>query len=126
MVTHIAGYQQAAVFWAAIILASLLFSSIGLHPEIQRLHMNTREQTPGLKDMARSFGQLFQIRSLRALLLSSLCVGIGLGANAVLWIYQYSFFYGIRSEQMTILMIFEALASLAVAPVVRKFVVNGD
>ena len=27
---------------------------------------------------------------------------------------------------MTILMIFEALASLAVAPVVRKFVVNGD
>jgi Na+/melibiose symporter-like transporter len=124
--TNIAGYQQAAVFWAAIILASLLFSSIGLHPEIPRLHMTTSEQTPGLKDMARSFGQLFQVRSLRALLLSSLCVGIGLGACAALWIYQYSFFYGIRSEQMTILMIFEALASLAVAPVVRKFVVKGD
>ncbi len=124
--TNIAGYQQAAVFWGAVILASLLFSSIGLHREIPRLHMKTAEQTPGLKDMARSFGQLFQIRSLRALLLSSLVVGIGLGTTAALWIYQYSFFYGIGSEQMTILMVVEALASLAVAPVVRRFVVKGD
>ena len=124
--TNIAGYQQAAVFWGAVILASLLFSSIGLHREIPRLHMKTAEQTPGLKDMARSFGQLFQIRSLRALLLSSLVVGIGLGTTAALWIYQYNFFYGIGSEQMTILMVVEALASLAVAPVVRRFVVKGD
>jgi len=124
--TNIAGYQQAAVFSGAIILGSLLFSTIGLHPEIPHLHTKTSGQTPSLKDMVRSFGQLFQVRSLRALLLSSLFVGIGLGATAALWMYQYSFFYGIRSEQMTILMVFEALASLAVAPVVRKFVVKGD
>ena len=124
--THIAGYQQAAVVWAAIILASLLFSSIGLHPEIPRLHMKTPEQNSSLTDMARTFGHLFQIRSLRALLLSSLFVGIGLGTTAALWMYQYGFFYGIRSKQMAVLMVGEALASLAVAPVVRKFVVKGE
>lgn len=124
--TNIAGYQQAAVVLAAVILASLLFSSIGLHREIPRLHVKTPEQHSSLKDMARSFSQLLQIRSLRALLMSSLFVGIGLGANAALWMYQYGFFYGMRSEQMTMLMIAEALASLAVAPVVRKYVVKGD
>jgi glycoside/pentoside/hexuronide:cation symporter, GPH family len=73
--TNVAGYQQAAVVWGAIVLATLLFSSIGLHPEIPHLHIKTSEQTASVKDMARSFVQLFQIRSMRALLLSSLFVG---------------------------------------------------
>jgi len=124
--TNVAGYQQAAVVLAAVILASLLFSSIGLHREIPRLHKKTSEQRASIKDLARSFAELLQIRSLRALLMSSLFVGIGLGATAALWMYQYGFFYGMRSEQMTMLMIAEALASLAVAPVVRKYVVKGD
>ncbi len=124
--TNIAGYQQAAFVLAAVILASLLFSSIGLHREIPRLHRKTSEQQVSLRDMTRSFVQLFEIRSLRALLMSSLFVGIGLGANAALWMYQYGFFYGMRSEQMTMLMIAEALASLAVAPVIGKYVVKGD
>jgi glycoside/pentoside/hexuronide:cation symporter, GPH family len=124
--TNIAGYQQAAVVWGAVILAALLFSTIGLHPEIPRLHSRTLEQTTSLKDMARSFGELFRNRSMRALLLSSLFVGTGLGVNAALWIYQYTFFYGMRSEQMSKLTVVESLASLAVAPVIRKFVVKGD
>ena len=124
--TNIAGYQQAAVFWGMIILASLLFSSVGLHREIPRLHMKTSEQTAGLKDMVRSFHQLLRNRSLRALLLSSLFVGTGLGVTAALWIYQYGFFYGMRSRQMSMLTIVESLASLAVFPIIRKFVVKGD
>ncbi len=123
---HLAGYQHAAIVCGAIILATLLFSSIGLHPEIPRLHAKTSEQTASLKDMARSFIQLFQNRSMRALLLSSLFVGTGLGVNAALWMYQYGVFYGMRSSQMTKLTVVESLASLAVAPVVRKFVVKGD
>ena len=124
--TNIAGYQQAAVFWGMIILASLLFSSVGLHREIPRLHMKTSEQTAGLKDMVRSFHQLLRNRSLRALLLSSLFVGTGLGVTAALWIYQYGFFYGMGSRQMSMLTIVESLASLAVFPIIRKFVVKGD
>jgi len=124
--TNIAGYQQATVVWGAVILAALLFSSIGLHPEIPHLHMKTSEQTASVKDMARSFVQLFQNRSMRALLLSSLFVGTGLGVTAALWIYQYSSFYGMRSEQMSKLTVVESLASLAVAPVIRRFVVKGD
>jgi Na+/melibiose symporter-like transporter len=88
--------------------------------------MKTSVQTAGLKDMARSFGQLLQNRSMRALLLSSLFVGTGLGTTAALWIYQYGFFYGMRSEQMSMLTIVESLASFAVAPVIRKYVVKGD
>jgi glycoside/pentoside/hexuronide:cation symporter, GPH family len=124
--TNPAGYRQAAVVCGAVILVSLLFSTVGLHPEIPRLHMKTPLQTAGLKDMARSFGQLLQNRSMRALLLSSLFVGTGLGTNAALWIYQYGFFYGMRSEQMSRLTIVESLASFAVVPVIRKYVVKGD
>jgi glycoside/pentoside/hexuronide:cation symporter, GPH family len=124
--TNIVGYQQAAVVWGAVILGSLLFASIGLHPEIPHLHRKTTEQIASLNDMVRSFGELFKNRSMRALLLSSLFVGTGLGVNAALWIYQYSFFYGMRSAQMSNLTIVESLASLAVAPVIRKLVVKGD
>jgi GPH family glycoside/pentoside/hexuronide:cation symporter len=125
--TNISGYQQAAVVCGVVILLSLLFSTVGLHPEIPNLHHIKRsEQTAGLREMARSFGQLLQNRSMRALLLSSLFVGTGLGATAALWIYQYSFFYGMRSEQMSKLTIVESLASFAVVPVIRKYVVKGD
>jgi glycoside/pentoside/hexuronide:cation symporter, GPH family len=124
--TYIGGYQQAGLVGGAIVLASLLFSCIGLHPEIPHLHQQSPAQTAGLRGMARSFAQLLRNRSLRALLLSSLFVGTGLGATATLWIYQYTVFFGMRSGQMSLLTIVEALASLAVAPVIRRFVVNGD
>jgi glycoside/pentoside/hexuronide:cation symporter, GPH family len=124
--TNIAGYQQAAIVCGAIIMASLLFSCVGLHPEIPHLHLRTTGHVPGPREMVRSFGQLLHNRSMRALLLSSLFVGTGLGVTASLWIYQYSMFYGMHSEQMSRLTIVEALASLAVAPVIRRFVVKGD
>jgi glycoside/pentoside/hexuronide:cation symporter, GPH family len=125
--TNIGGYQQAAGVCGAVILVSLLFCTVGLHPEIPHLHhVKPAEQTAGLREMARAFSQLLRIRSMRALLLSSLCVGIGLGATAALWIYQYTFFYGMRSEQMSRLTIVESLASFAVIPVIRRYVVKGD
>jgi GPH family glycoside/pentoside/hexuronide:cation symporter len=124
--TYIGGYQQAGIAGGVIILASLLFSCVGLHPEIPHLHKKSPGQRAGLREMVRSFGQLLGNRSLRALLLSSLFVGTGLGATASLWIYQYTAFFGMRSEQMSLLTVVEALASLAVAPVIRRFVVRGD
>jgi Na+/melibiose symporter-like transporter len=125
--TNVGGYQQAAVVCGAVILVSLLFCTVGLHPEIPHLHhMKPLEQAAGPREMARALGQLLQIRSMRALLLSSLCVGIGLGATAALWIYQYTIFYGMRSEQMSRLTVVEALASFAVIPVIRRYVVKGD
>jgi GPH family glycoside/pentoside/hexuronide:cation symporter len=124
--TNIFGYQQAAIVWGAIILVALVFSCVGLHPEIPRLHRKPLEQSGSLKDLVHSFAQLLQNRSMRALLVSSLFVGTGLGINASLWIYQYGFFYGMRSAQMSKLTVVESLASLAVAPVIRKFVVKGD
>ena len=124
--TNIAGYQQAAVVWGAVILGALLFSSIGLHPEIPHLHRKTSEQTASLKDMVRSFASFLKTARCGRCFLSSLFVGTGLGVTAALWIYQYSFFYGMRSGQMSKLTIVESLASLAVAPVIRKFVVKGD
>ena len=124
--TNIVGYQQAAVAWGGTILATSLFSCVGLHPEIPRLHRKPLEQSASLNDMARSFFQLLQNRSMRALLLCGLFVGTGLGVTAALWIYQYSFFYGMRSGQMSKLTVVESLASLAVAPIIRRFVVKGD
>lgn len=76
--------------------------------------------------MVHTFGQLLQNRSMRAMLLCSLFVGTGLGATSALWMYQYTQFFGMSSKQMSALTVVEALASLAVAPVIRKYVVTGD
>jgi Na+/melibiose symporter-like transporter len=68
--TNIGGYHQAAVVCGGVILVSLLFSTVGLHPEIPHLHhTKTSEQTMSLREMVRAFGQLVQIRSLRTLLI---------------------------------------------------------
>ena len=124
--TYVGGYQQAGLACGVVILASLLFSCVGLHPEIPHLHQRSPAQSAGIREVARSLGELHRNRSLRALLLSSLFVGTGLGATATLWVYQYTMFFGMRSGQMSLLTIVEALASLAVAPVIRRFVVKGD
>ncbi len=121
-----AGYQQAALVSGGIVLASLLFSSIGLHPEIPRLPTRTAEQSAGLKDMFLSFVQLLGNRSMRALLAASLLLGAALGVDATLWLYQYSAFYGMSSNQMLMLTVAQLLATFAVTPIVRNYVVKGD
>ncbi len=124
--TQITGYQQAALVGGVVTLAALLFCTVGLHPEIPHLQLKASDRTPGLRDMQRSFGLLWRNRSMRALLQYGLFAGIGLGITSALWIYQYSFFYGMASGQMSLLVIAELLASFAAAPVIRKYVVKGD
>ena len=74
--TNISGYQQAALVCGVVILLSLLFSTVGLHPEIPNLHHIKRsEQTAGLREMARRNVDLGVI---------SMCIGGGLGGAMVL------------------------------------------
>ena len=120
------GYQQAGLISGAVILVSLLVATVGLHPEIPRLHMRTSEQATDIKSMFRSLAQLLQNRSLRALLLSGLFVSVGLAIDATLWIYQYSFFYGMSSYQNSILAIVQVIATFTVIPIVRLYVVKDD
>lgn len=121
-----AGYQEAAIACGAVVLLSLLLSTIGLHPEIPNLHRKTAEQAIGVRAMFRSLAELLQNRSMRALLLSGLFLAAGLGATSALWIYQYSAFYGMNSEQMSMLALAQLIATFGVIPVVRRFVVKGD
>src|SRR5262249_53205384 len=62
--SNLSGYQQAAMVWGAVVLVALLFSCIGLHPEIPRLHKKPAEQNAGLRDLDRSFRQLLHNRSM--------------------------------------------------------------
>ena len=123
---NLSGYQQAGFISGIIVLASLIFATVGLHPEIRRLHTRTAEQAPGIRDLFRSFGQLLQNRSMRALLLSGLFLAAALGVDATLWLYQYSAFYGMSSNQMLTLTVVQLLATFAVVPVVGKYVVKDD
>lgn len=123
---NIAGYQVAALVSGAVILVSLLVSTVGLHPEIPRLHMRTSEQATTMKEMVRSLAQLLQNRSMRALLVSGLFLAAGNGADATLWVHQYSVFYRMNSYQMAILAIVQVVATFAVIPLVRLYVVKGD
>ncbi len=120
------GYQEAALVTGGVVLASLILSCVGLHPEIPRLHMRTSEQAPGINDTIGSLAQVWQNRSMRTLLLSGLFLAAGLGTNATLWTYQYAFFYGMSSRQMSVLAIVQVIATFAVLPVVRLYVVKGD
>lgn len=117
---NMAGYQQAGIVGGAVILVSLLVASVGLHPQIPRLHHKTAVQVGGVMDMFRSLGQLFRIRSMRALLGADLFLAAGLGTTAALWIYQYSAFYGMNSDQMSLLIVVQLIATFAVVPIVRK------
>ena len=123
---NLGGYQQAAAVSGIVILASLIFATAGLHPEIPRLHARTTEQVPGIRDLFQSFGELLKNRSMRALLLSGLFLAAGLGVDATLWLYQYSVFYGMSSHQMMVLTVSQLIATFAVIPVVGKYVVKGD
>jgi GPH family glycoside/pentoside/hexuronide:cation symporter len=121
-----AGYQEAALVCAAIVLLALLLTSVGLHPEIPRLHKKTARQAIGMRDLYSSMGELLQNRSMRALILSGLFIAAGTGTTAALWIYHYSAFFGMNSDQMSALAIAQLLATFGVIPVVRRFVVKGD
>jgi len=123
---HAAGYQEAAIVGGIVVLLSLVLSTVGLHPEIPNLHRKMAAQPPGVKAMFRSLAELLQNRSMRALLMSGLFLAAGLGTTSALWIYQYSAFYGMSSEQMSMLALAQLLATFCVIPVVRRFVVKGD
>jgi len=120
------GYQEAALVCGAIVLLALLLSSIGLHPEIPRLHKRTRKQSIGLQDLYNSLLELLQNRSMRAMILSGLFIAAGTGTTAALWIYHYSAFFGMNSEQMSALALAQLLATFLVIPVVGRYVVKGD
>jgi Na+/melibiose symporter-like transporter len=121
-----AGYQEAALVCTGIILLALLLTSIGLHPEIPTLHRKTARQAIGLRDLYSSLSELLQNRSMRALILSGLFIAAGTGTTAALWIYHYSAFFGMDSEQMSALAVAQLIATFGVIPVVRRHVVNGD
>jgi GPH family glycoside/pentoside/hexuronide:cation symporter len=123
---NIAGYQQAALVSGVVVLVSLIFSSVGLHPEIPRLPTRTAEQAASFKDMFLAFAQLLRNRSMRALLAASLFLAAALGVDASLWLYQYSAFYGMSSNQMLMLTVMQLVATFAVMPIVRNYVVKGD
>jgi Na+/melibiose symporter-like transporter len=121
-----AGYQEAALVCGAIVLLALLLTSFGLHPEIPRLHKRTAKQVIGVKDMYRSLKEMLHNRSMRALILSGLFIAAGTGTTAALWIYHYSAFFGMNSEQMSALALAQLIATFGVIPVVGRFVVKGD
>ena len=88
--------------------------------------MQTSVQTASLKDMVRSFVNCCKIARCGRCSFPVCLWGQVSALTAALWIYQYGFFYGMRSEQMSLLTIVESLASFAVAPVIRQYVVKGD
>ena len=53
--------------------------------------------------MLLGFVQLLRNRSMRALLGAGLFLAAALGVDASLWLYQYSAFYGMSSNQMLML-----------------------
>lgn len=125
-VLRAAGYQEAALVGGFVALIGLTVSVVGLHPEIPRLHGQVVDRAIGMREMLHCLRDLLGNPNLRALLLSGLFLAVGAGTTATLWIYQYSSFYGVNTEQMSILVVVQLLATFAVVPVVRFFIVGRD
>ena len=123
---NMAGYQEAAVVGAVIILMSLVFSVGGMHPEIPNLRKRTKGVPRGLGPFFASISRLLRNPSLRALLLSGIVRNAGWGTTAALWIYQHSAFYGLNSDQMSVLIFVQLAAILILVPVVKAVTGRGE
>lgn len=110
------GYQQAAIVGGLIVAASLAWSTIGLHAEIPNFRKREAGVPRGLRPFFRSIADLLGNASLRALLIAGIVRNAGWGVTATLWIYQYSSFYGLDSDQMAILIFVQLAAIMLLTP----------
>ena len=120
------GYQDAGLFGALVIVASILVFSIGLRRFIPRLRQFEIADALGPREFFRQFGDVFKIYSAHVTTLAGVMYYAGTGTYVALWVYIYSYFWEFTNEQVGIIAIPMALAALFLPPVMKRLIKNRE
>jgi Na+/melibiose symporter-like transporter len=115
------GYQNAGLFGAVVIVASILAFTIGLRRFIPRLRQNQFDEPPSPGQFFRQVADVFRIASARVVVVGGVLYYAGLGTYVALWVYIYSYFWEFTSEQISIIVIPMALAALILPPAMARW-----
>ncbi|MEM8564229.1 MAG: MFS transporter [Pseudomonadota bacterium] len=120
------GYQSAGLVGAMAMCASMLIFCIGLKRFIPRLREYKIDESIGLRQFFRQFTDVFKSHSARITTLAGITYYIGAGTYVALWVYIYSYFWEFTSEQISIIVLPQALAALFMPPVMASLTLGRE
>ncbi len=120
------GYQNAGLVGTIIIVASVLFFSIGLRRFIPRLRQYRIDSPLSPSQFFRQVADVFRSASARIVVLGGVLYYAGVGTYVALWVYIYSYFWEFTSEQISIIVIPMAVAALFLPPAIARWGVGRE
>jgi Na+/melibiose symporter-like transporter len=121
-----AGYQNAGLFGAVIIVVSVLAFAIGLRRFIPRLRQYKVDKPISLRQFFRQVADVFRSASARIVVLGGVMYYAGTGTYVALWVYIYSYFWEFTNEQISIIVIPMAVAALFLPPAMARWGVGRE
>lgn len=115
------GYQNAGLFGAVVIAASILVFTVGLRRFIPRLRQYRVDKPLGPGQFFRQVTDVFRIASARVVVASGVLYYAGAGTYVALWVYIYSNFWEFTHKQIAIVVIPMALAALILPPAMARW-----
>jgi len=105
------GYEQMGLYGTVLIFLAIMTSSLGLHRHIPYLKKPPQKQKTSLKQVYRDIFTTFSDKSLIALLIAGMLYSSGNGVINALWAYIYTYFWGLNTFEISILLLAYVLAS---------------
>jgi Na+/melibiose symporter-like transporter len=119
------GYQHYGLAAAAIMLAAMLLSALGTHDRIPYLRQLAPKAPRPVGETLRQMAATLTNASFLPILGASLCHAMAVGVGAAMYIYLYTFFWGLSAAQLSLLMIPSvggAFLGVAVAPFFSRWI----
>ncbi|MDG1995402.1 MAG: MFS transporter [Emcibacteraceae bacterium] len=114
------GYQNGGLLGAILIVITLLVFCYGLRRFIPKLKEYQVDKSPSLGQFFHQFTDVFKDIDARIVLSGGIIYYIGVGTYNVLWVYMYSHFWEFTNEQVAIVGIPMAVASIFLPPLMAK------
>ena len=121
-----AGYQEAGLVGAIIIVVSLLAFSLGLRRFIPQLRSYRIDAPISPHQFFRQVADVFRTASARIVVLAGVLYYAGVGTYVALWAYIYSYFWEFTSEQISFIVIPMAVAALFLPPAIARWGVRHE
>jgi Na+/melibiose symporter-like transporter len=115
-IMNIEGYKVAGLVGTLAIAVSVLLFTIGLHRFVPRFSRFQPSDSLGPRQFVRQLADVFRYASMRVVVVSWMLYYAGSGIYAVLWVYIYSYFWELTSQQISLIVIPMALGGLLIPP----------
>jgi Na+/melibiose symporter-like transporter len=114
------GYESMGLWGAVIILVTMLISSAGLHRFIPILHSPPPKPKLSPRWLYLELRGALADRSLVALLVAAVFYSAANGAINALWAYMYSYYWGLSSQKLSILVVIMSGSALLALLLTQK------